>query len=201
MVQISVVGCDGCVKSTLIEMLRLVIPSTGQGIPIVVKRPREVLPSYRGNTDTLYASYLTALKIANDNPQFHFLFDRFVVDQIVYSVLRGEDLMGTGEQLLQDRYWKLYKQLEHDPKFWTIFIDEKVETIFQRTKSRGEDYLKPEDVQRIIDRFKILSSSYLGNKIVLKPGENVSTRVQQVISQIFYGGPTSFGDLVGDIDG
>src|SRR5690606_34121403 len=72
----------------------------------------------------------------------HYLFDRFYPSQMVYSFKRG------GNDLQDGWFWKFEQELAKTPSLYVLLdVDKKL--LIERFKKDGEDYAKPEEIDRI----------------------------------------------------
>lgn len=151
-------GSDGVGKSTIVEHLaRALEDELGErvgtqhsGVPV-----KDVLEEYA-----------TDLEGHEDE---NIVFDRHHLGNCVYSELyRGTDFygeLGVGgfrwvEKFLEARGARIY------------IADQPYELVKARLESRGEDYLKPEHVQWVLERFrKVANLSVVGSSVIFPPND------------------------------
>ena len=140
---IVVEGVDKSGKTTLINKLMKKIPNI-----ILLKigyRPKDKSKPER---QKIYQGYVLLQKKFLKHKEFNFLFDRFIISEMVYSIKRGY------ESLEEKKLWKLIERM----KGQTVFIYcrlpmEQLSTIHYQQK---DDYVDTDDLAMLQARYDIV---------------------------------------------
>ena len=141
---IIVEGCELSGKSTLVELLQKHYPS------LTIKdttRPKDDSFEERRKKK---ATYMSIFNFLHDNPLRTIILDRYFPSELVYSkVKRGYEAFNDLE------YRDLQEMLlRMDQEVFIIICKPPIETILDRYKKRGDDYIKEDDVAEIMERYE-----------------------------------------------
>ena len=184
--RIIIEGCDKSGKSTLIEALKNEIPSL-IGLKLLTK------PKDKSEASQTYIKqmYIHMADMTRDQ-KAHYLFDRYYPSQMVYSFKRDHDDM-------KDLWFASFeKELRKTPNLYVLLnVDRKL--LLERFKKDGEDYAKPEEIDRIQKRYlKQFKNSTL-NKMMVDPTDNLPATVQKIkdaMAEILNPKTVDFTDMV-----
>lgn len=175
-------GCDKSGKSTLIEALKNEIPSL-IGVKLLTK-PKDNSPESKQYIQLMYAKMAEMTR----DQSCHYLFDRYYPSQMVYSFKRGHDDMKDGW------FWKFEKELTKTPSLYILLnVDKKL--LLERFKTDGEDYAKPEEIDRIQKRYLKHFKQCQLNKMVLDPTDDLPAavaKIKEAMAQILAINTTDF---------
>lgn len=157
-----VIGCDAVGKTTLIEEL-----SKRTGLPIVKGSSFEMTD---GKTnDELYKAFIELTKMDN------VIFDRFSYCNYVYANTFPDY---ASLELVQLR---LLEFLMNSDEVTLIYLVADIETIIERFKTRGEDYVAPEQVEGIIKLYEEALENSLLNVNTFDTTEMTTDEIVDII--------------------
>lgn len=160
-------GCDKSGKSTLIEALKNEIPSL-IGLKLLTK-PKDGSEESKQYIKLMYAKMAEMTR----DQSCHYLFDRWYPSQMVYSFKRGQNDLQDGW------FWKFEQEIAKTPNLYVLLdVDKKL--LLERFKTDGEDYAKPEEIDRIQKRYRKHFNQCQLNKLALDPTDNIEDAVQQI---------------------
>lgn len=162
MVKYIVVGIDASGKTTLINEL-----SKRTGLPVVKGSSFEIT---EGKTnDELFKTFIELAK--EDNV----IYDRFAYCNYVYANTFPDY---ASLELVQIR---MLEYLMNDDDTVLIYLEADIETILERFKSRGEDYVKPEQVEGIIKLYEHVLENTLLNVNAFNTSEMTTDEIVDTI--------------------
>lgn len=134
-------GCDASGKTTIQEILREIIR---HAFLIHTSAP------VKGNSKEYFYNLLDKLTDFASIINQPLFFDRFHVGELVYgSIFRPETI----DDAVKEKMFRLEERLaEKEAKM--VYITASPDTIVNRLKKRGDWYVQPSDVQRILDKYK-----------------------------------------------
>jgi thymidylate kinase len=140
---IIVEGCDGTGKSTFAAGLAGYLRHPRSG-----NRGRVFVEHFGPPRGDPFVEYSELLIQYIPNMGVHLICDRFHLGELVYGPLYrgGTQLRGSRLRTLEDMLVKRGAVLIH--------MTHKPEVLLERQAANGEDFLKPEHVQRVVRRFK-----------------------------------------------
>ena len=134
-------GCDASGKTTIQEILREIIR---HAFLIHTSAP------VKGNPKEYFYNLLDKLTDFAGIINQPLFFDRFHVGELVYgSIFRPETI----DDAVKEKMFRLEERLaEREAKM--VYITASPDTIVNRLKKRGDWYVQPSDVQRILDKYE-----------------------------------------------
>lgn len=134
-------GCDASGKTTIQEILREIIR---HAFLIHTSAP------VKGNSKEYFYNLLDKLTDFAGIINQPLFFDRFHVGELVYgSIFRPETI----DDAVKEKMFRLEERLaEKEAK--VVYITASPDTIVNRLKKRGDWYVQPSDVQRILDKYE-----------------------------------------------
>jgi len=134
-------GCDASGKTTIQEILREIIR---HAFLIHTSAP------VKGNPKEYFYNLLDKLTDFAGIINQPLFFDRFHVGELVYgSIFRPETI----DDAVKEKMFRLEERLaEKEAKM--VYITASPDTIVNRLKKRGDWYVQPSDVQRILDKYE-----------------------------------------------
>lgn len=134
-------GCDASGKTTIQEILREIIR---HAFLIHTSAP------VKGNSKEYFYNLLDKLTDFASIINQPLFFDRFHVGELVYgSIFRPETI----DDAVKEKMFRLEERLaEKEAKM--VYITASPDTIVNRLKKRGDWYVQPSDVQRILDKYE-----------------------------------------------
>lgn len=134
-------GCDASGKTTIQEILREIIR---HAFLIHTSAP------VKGNSKEYFYNLLDKLTDFAGIINQPLFFDRFHVGELVYgSIFRPETI----NDAVKEKMFRLEERLaEREAKM--VYITASPDTIVNRLKKRGDWYVQPSDVQRILDKYE-----------------------------------------------
>lgn len=134
-------GCDASGKTTIQEILREIIR---HAFLIHTSAP------VKGNSKEYFYNLLDKLTDFAGIINQPLFFDRFHVGELVYgSIFRPETI----DDAVKEKMFRLEERLaEREAKM--VYITASPDTIVNRLKKRGDWYVQPSDVQRILDKYE-----------------------------------------------
>ena len=134
-------GCDASGKTTIQEILREIIRHT-----FLIHTSAPV----KGNSKEYFYNLLDKLTDFAGIINQPLFFDRFHVGELVYgSIFRPETI----DDAVKEKMFRLEERLaEKEAKM--VYITASPDTIVNRLKKRGDWYVQPSDVQRILDKYE-----------------------------------------------
>lgn len=134
-------GCDASGKTTIQEILREIIR---HAFLIHTSAP------VKGNSKEYFYNLLDKLTDFAGIINQPLFFDRFHVGELVYgSIFRPETI----DDAVKEKMFRLEERLaEREAKM--VYITASPNTIVNRLKKRGDWYVQPSDVQRILDKYE-----------------------------------------------
>lgn len=166
-------GIDLSGKSTLWNQLVKEFPGIGLKI---TDRPRDGSDKEKKKIKMYYESVMSFINLNYQNKTF--ILDRFFPSEMVYSLVkRGYEAMFDGalqgfERSLQKRNHLL------------IYCDPGIDTIIERLKARGDDYVNEEDLRRLHTRYEEFLKRTTLNYIRADSKLPVETLIQQIKEKI-----------------
>ncbi len=162
-------GCDLSGKSTLTNALIKEFPG------IMMKITARPQSKDRGQIITLKKYYHSVLDYINRFYQSKtIVLDRFFPSEMVYSkVKRGY------EGFADEDYKDMEKVLNHRNHI-LIYCDPGKETIFERLKARGDDYINESDISALLDRYEKFFKYTTLKKLRLDTKKSVETLIEEI---------------------
>ncbi len=184
---ILVEGIDLAGKTHLWNALMKAFP--GIGIKLT-DRPLDNSDKERKKIKEYYRAVLGFININYQNKTF--IMDRFFPSEMVYSAKRGYEAMRDPDLLDCER-------VLHHRKHLVLYCDPGIDTIIERLKVRGDDYVNEGDLRGLYDRyerfFKQTSLNYLRLDTKL-PVEKLIEQIKEAIGEpIEKPQPTLFDNL------
>lgn len=151
-------GADGIGKTTLVNMLAGYLEGSRHSGRFVSKLHRGV-----PQTDAI-DEYETAVKDYRPGGDVHIIADRWHLGEMIYGPLyRG----GSGLGKAGFRHVELFLRSRGA---LTVICDAEESVVKQRLYARGEEYLRPEHLGRVLDEFRALvPASLAGSDLLLRP--------------------------------
>ena len=150
-------GCDKSGKSTLIEHLKNIFPKAVQ-LKLMTK-PKD---NSDEETQKLFDTYMQMYEMTN-NDDYVFIFDRYYLSELVYSYIRGNDRLETENG--KEYFDNLEENLKENSLI--VLLEHPAEKVAERFNTCKEDFVKPEDIKKIQDRYReVINNSKLNSIII-----------------------------------
>ena len=166
------IDCSG--KSTFLERL-----SKKLGRGIVIKncyKPRDQ------ETERIKSQYVRIWDMVLNSsfgPADYIFLDRFYPSQIVYSIKRGHDDF-------DDSWYRTFEKALKTSKLNVVLVlvteDEKI--IRERFENRGEEYVKPEEITKLQNRYLSFFDKCKLRKIKIKSTDEFEKNLMEVVRVI-----------------
>lgn len=165
-------GCDGTGKSTFAELVAEQIREARPGDRVEVWHrgvpERHVLEEYGVDIE----------RLREEDPPFHVVTDRWHMGTLVYAPIY-RDTGPFGELGVAGFRWVELLLAARGAR--TYVVSQSLDKIVQRLTERGEDYLQPEHVAQVRDRFIEISSWGATSAGVIQPPDGDNTEMAKRI--------------------
>jgi thymidylate kinase len=155
-------GCDGTGKSTLVKALSEKLGWESKHFD----KPKDLADGKK--------QYFDFAKMMNENPDKNIICDRLHDGEYIYAPLyRGYTA----------NYMREFEQeIVRKHNFLFVYVKADLETIIDRTRKRGEDFVKEEHFQIVLDSFeKYLQEQALPYIVIDTTNSNTEDDVQKVL--------------------
>lgn len=167
-------GCDGCYKTTVANLLKERL-----GFPIVRGSSFELAQC---SNEELYQHFRELSKSEN------IIMDRGIYSNLVYASLYEDYAILTEEQRL--KLEEMYK-----PKTIVIYLYAPSNVIKDRINVRGDDYVKNEMIDKIVNRYEeVLEETIVNNRVPILmydtselSSEGIAERIEHAIKNFYRG--------------
>ena len=159
-------GMDNSGKSTLIKEMKKMLPGLYLKIPI----PNPV----NLTKEEVIFKYDTLLKVMQENPEQIYYIDRFYTSEICYSYKR--------KYTPSLRYLKYFvDSIKSFPHLY-IYCCPPKETILERLKEEGDNFMKKSDVNRLFKKYDKLYDNLPLNKIKIDTSQSIQACLKEIFA-------------------